>query len=182
MNKFLLYAIFIIKFLFGLGLIIWTVMVTMSSDVGEDVDNAFLSTYHKVDHQFNDMVISNARFENKYDIKFIFNDNIIDTLIVKDVFLSQRVIKKRKDNKNLLKLGKNDLQYRVSRKDGKKISNVKLNILVTMTTNHIYDKKLNFDNRALESFEIAKQGYWNITGIIEIGDDKGYFFIKTNAE
>lgn len=182
MNKFLLYSIFIIKFLFGLGLIIWTVMVTMSSDVGEDVDNAFLSTYHKVDRQFNDMVISNAKFENKYDIKFYFNDNIIDKLIIKDVFLSQRVIKKRTKNKNLLKLGKNSLKYIVTRKDGQNISNIKLNMLVTMTTNHTYDKTLDFDNTMLESFDIAKQGYWNITGIIEIGEDKGYFFIKTNAQ
>jgi len=182
MNKFLLYSLFIIKFLFGLGLIIWTIMMTMSSDVGEDVDNAFLSTYHNVDRQFNDMVISNAKFENKYDIKFSFNDKIVSGLIVKDVFLSQRVIKKRTNNKNLLKLGKNNLKYVVTSKDGQNISNVKLNMLVTMTTNHIYDKTLNFDNKTLESFEIAKQGYWNITGIIEIGEDKGYFFIKTNAK
>ena len=53
-------------------------------------------------------------------------------------------------------------------------------MLVTMTTNHIFDKKLTFKHNT-ETFEIKKKGYWNITGTIEVDNHKGYFFIKTNA-
>ncbi len=63
MNKTLLYSIFILKFLFGLGLIAWTITITMSSDVGQDEDTSFLSSYHDVDRGFNDMIFSNNDFE-----------------------------------------------------------------------------------------------------------------------
>ena len=62
-----------------------------------------------------------------------------------------------------------------------KIDNAKVDILVTMPTNHLYDKKLEYKNTTEEIFEIAKKGYWNITGTIEVANNKGYFFIKTNA-
>ncbi len=44
MPKWLIYSLFIIKFLLGLGLIYWTIYVTLQSNVGEDDDHAFLST------------------------------------------------------------------------------------------------------------------------------------------
>ena len=181
MSKPLLYGIFIVKFLFGLALIGWTLMVVMSSDVGLDDDNAFLSTYHHVDRNFNGMVNSNIKFENKYNLKFYLNNEVIDGLTVKDVFLSQRVIKNRKNRKNILKIGNNHFSYTLTTKDKKEVDDVKMDMLITMTTNHIYDKRLDFKKKT-EIFNIDKQGYWNITGSIEIGDDKGYFFIKTNAK
>ena len=181
MSKPLLYGIFIVKFLFGLALIWWTIAMTLSSDVGEDEDNAFLSTYHNVDDNFNNMVNSNLNFENKYDLKFYFNDTVIEGLKIKDVFLGQRTIKARSLRKDILNVGENKFRYEIVSKDGTKLENIKLTMLVTMTTNHLYDKNLKFENKDLETFKIAKKGYWNITGTIEVGNDKGYFFIKTNA-
>jgi hypothetical protein len=181
MSKPLLYGIFIVKFLFSLALIIWTVMLTLSSDVGEDVDNAFLSTYHNVDDNFNQMIADNHNFSNLYNITFYFNNTIINNLTIKDAFLSQRAVKKRDIKKNILKVGSNTFKYEIIKKDGTKIKNVKLNMLVTMTTNHLFDKKLIFENNT-ETFNIEKKGYWNITGIIEVDNHKGYFFIKTNAK
>ena len=155
--------------------------MTLSSDVGEDNDNAFLSTYHNVDDNFNQMAVDNFNFNNIYDIKFYLNDTVINKLTTKDVFLSQRVIKERKIRKSILKVGSNTFRYEIIKKDGTKIQNVKLNMLVTMTTNHTFDKNLDFKNN-IENFNITKKGYWNITGTIEVGKDKGYFFIKTNAK
>ncbi len=180
MSKPLLYGIFIIKFLFGLGLIIWTVMMTLSSDVGQDDDNAFLSTYHKVDDNFNQMTVDNTNFGNKYNVKLVLNDEVIYGLDMQDVFLAQRAIKLRKNRKNILKVGKNNFKYEVQTKDGIEIKNAKLTMLVTMTTSHKYDKKLEFKSDT-EIFQLSKEGYWNITGTIEVADNKGYFFIKTNA-
>ncbi|MCK5110692.1 MAG: hypothetical protein KAQ94_04150 [Arcobacteraceae bacterium] len=180
MSKPLLYGIFIIKFVFGLALIVWTVMMTLSSDVGEDDDNAFLSTYHEVDDNFNQMSIDNANFRNKYNIKLELNDEIIYGLDMQDVFLAQRAIKDRTNKKDILKVGKNNFKYAIQTKDGTEVKNAKLAMLVTMATNHTYDKNLEFKTDT-ETFKLAKKGYWNITGTIEIGEDKGYFFIKTNA-
>ncbi len=182
MSKPLLYAIFILKFLFGLGLIAWTITMTLSSDVGEDEDNAFLSSYHNVDDNFNKMVNDNYNFEDKYNLKLFFNNEIIEELTIKDVFLSQRVIKERKIRKNILKIGNNTFKYSITTKDGKEVKNAKINMLVTMTTNHIHDKKLDFKDKNIETFDLKIKSYWNITGTIEIGDDKGSFFIKTNSK
>ena len=182
MSQPLLYSIFIIKFLFGLALIWWTIAMTLSSDVGQDEDNAFLSTYHNVDDNFNDMVVKNFKFEENYNLKFYFNDETIDGLSIKDVFLGQRAIKQRKIRKDILNIGENTFKYELTSKSGKKLENVKLNMLVTMTTNHNFDKKLNFNKDDIEKFNIKKKGHWNITGTIEINGDKGYFFIKTNAK
>ncbi len=181
MNKFTLYTIFILKFLLGLGLIVWTIMMTLSSDVGQDDDNAFLSTYHNIDDDFNDMITSNFNFDNKYNLVFDLNKKTMDGLTLKDVFLGQRVIKKRIIRKDILNIGNNIFKYKLTTKDGKEVKDSKLDMVVTMTTNHIFDKKLEFKNKNTETFKIDKKGYWNITGTIEVGTDKGYFFIKTNA-
>ncbi len=181
MSKPLLYGIFVIKFVFGLGLIWWTIAMTLSSDVGEDEDNAFLSTYHDVNDNFNTMIIDNAKFEAKYKVVFYFNNDKIDGLTIKDVYLGQRAIKSRKERGDILNVGKNNFKYEITTLDGKKVENVKLNMLVTMTTNHKYDKKLEFKNNNSENFEIVKKGYWNITGTVGVDSNKGYFFIKTNA-
>ena len=181
MSRPLLYGIFIVKFLFGLALIWWTIWMTLQSDVGQDDDNAFLSTYHNVDDNFNSMIISNDNFEEKYNLKFYLNDEVIDGLTVKDVFLAQRAINERKTRKDILKVGTNNFKYELTSKDGTNPKDVKANILVTMATNHLYDKKLEYKNKTTETFELKRKGYWNITGTIEVGNDKGYFFIKTNA-
>ncbi len=55
-------------------------------------------------------------------------------------------------------------------------------MLVTMTTNHTYDKNLEFKNEQKEIFNVHIQSYWNITGTIEVDKHKGFYFIKTNSK
>ncbi|RLA72185.1 MAG: hypothetical protein DRG78_24180 [Epsilonproteobacteria bacterium] len=181
MSKPLLYTIFILKFFLGLGLIIWTVMMTLTAGVGEDDDNAFLTTYHDVDDNYNSMITSNYKFDDKYKLVFNINNEELDGITLKDAFLGQRSIKARKVRKNMLNVGNNVFSYNLVTKDGKVIAGAKLNILITRTTNHTYDKALDFKSGKSETFKILKKGYWNITGTIEVNEDKGYFFIKTNA-
>jgi hypothetical protein len=181
MNKWLLYFIFIIKFLFGLGLIVWTVYQTSQSDTGSDDDNAFLSQYHEIDANYNQLVLANIKINNDYKITFKLNDTIIDGISHEDVFLSQRVISKRTNRKNILKVGTNNFGVEVLDQDGKKVNNVQIEMLITMATNHKYDKKLDFKNKNNISFELPNAGYWNITGFVKISNDEGRFFIKTNA-
>ncbi len=182
MNKWLLYSIFTLKFLLGLGFIIWTVYMTLQSTVGEDDDNAFLSTYHNVDDNYNDIVNANDSLNSKYDIEFIFNDTIINGISHKDVFLAQRAISQRKTRKDILKIGTNSFTVNVKDKTTGKKVDANIEMLVTMATNHDYDKSLKFKNGSKAEFELNKIGFWNITGSINIDEEKGSFFIKTNAK
>lgn len=181
MPKWLLYGLFILKFILGLGLIYWTIYMTMQSDVGQDDDNAFLSTYHDVDRDFNKIIIANNNFSSLYNIKFKFNNEEIFGLTYDDVYLSQRAIQNRKSRKNILKVGKNSFTINVQDKNGDTIKNKKIDILVTKSTNHLEDVKLTFNSEDTKEFEIKSIGYWNITGTIDVDGIKGTFYIKTNA-
>ena len=48
LSKGVIYTLFVLKFISGLALIVWTVYMTFQAKVGQDDDNAFLSTYHKL--------------------------------------------------------------------------------------------------------------------------------------
>ena len=182
MPKWLIYSLFLLKFVLGLGLIYWTIYMTMQSDVGADDDNAFLSTYHNVDRDFNQIITNNNLFESKYNLKFEINNETIIGLSYNDIYLSQRVIAERKIRKNILKVGDNIFTVKVQDKNGNEIKNKNINVLVTKTTNHLEDVKLEFSNDDIKKFKIKSKGYWNITGTVEVDGIKGTFYIKTNAK
>jgi hypothetical protein len=182
MPKWLLYGLFILKFLLGLVLIYWTIYMTMQSDVGKDSDNAFLSTYQNVDANYNNMIKENLDFSKNYNIKFVLNNNEIIGLSLEDIYLSQRIIKDRKIRKDMLKVGENSLTVLVQDKDGNSIENKIVDILITKNNTHQFDVNLNYKNKNKKQFNIDSIGYWNITGIIKIDGKKGSFYIKTNAK
>jgi hypothetical protein len=182
MPKWLVYGLFIGKFLLSIALIYWTVYMTLQSDVGQDDDNAFLSNYHSIDDNYNKIVEQNTEFTSKYNVKFIFNKEEILGLTHQDVYLSQRVIQKRKIRKNIIIVGSNTFQVLIQDKNGNTIKNNNIDILVTKNTTHKEDVKLKFTNEDTKSFDIESMGYWNITGTVEVNGSKGYFYIKTNAK
>jgi len=181
MSKWLIYSLFILKFLLGLYLIYWTVYMTLQSDVGTDNDNAFLSNYHAVDDNYNQMTIDNAKFASKYNIKFDLNGHEIVGLSYEDIFLPQRSVQERKTRKNILKVGENNFNVLVQDKAGNMVKDAKIKMLVTRATNHTQDVHLDFLEGNKQKFTIQSKGYWNITGTVEVGDDIGRFYIKTNA-
>jgi hypothetical protein len=179
----LLYLTFILIFVFSLGMIVWTVVQTSKSNVGKDNDEAFLSTYQDVDRNYNKMVIANQALNEKYDIKFTFNDTIIDGLSHEDIFLAQRAVELRKIRKDILVPGLNNFKVSIKERSSQKtITNADINMVVTMATTHEYDKELEFKNNMSDSFELINRGFWNITGSLEIDGVKGHFFIKTNSK
>ena len=182
MPKWLVYTLFIAKFGLSLLLIWWTVYMTLQSDVGSDDDNAFLSTYKDMDDNYNKIVEQNNEFNTKYNVKFVFNKEIIYGLTQSDVYLSQRVIQDRKIRKDIINVGENKFSVFVQDKEGNKIKNTTINILVTKNTTHAEDVKLHFVNEDTKTFQIGSKGYWNITGSVEVNGSKGYFYIKTNGK
>jgi len=182
MRKEVVYALFILKFVLGIYLIYWTIATTLSSDVGQDADNAFLNTYHNVDDNFNNMIALNQKFIQKYNIKFDFNGTEIIGLTVDDVFLAQRAIQQRNIRKDMIHVGKNSFTVLVQDKQGNEITAKNIKILVTKNTTHAEDVNLEFKNEDTKEFDIGSIGYWNITGTIGVDGDKGFFYIKTNAK
>jgi len=182
MRKEYVYALFTLKFVASISLIYWTVATVLESDVGKDADDAFLTTYHKVDKNYNNMIISNQIFSNKYNIKFIFNNQAIQGISLKDIYLGQRSIQKRKKRKNMLKVGENKITILVEDKKGDVISNKIVDMMITKNNTHTQDVKLKYQNKDTKSFIIQSQGYWNIDGTVEVQGDKGFFYIKTNAK
>ncbi|BFU77562.1 hypothetical protein ALC152_07770 [Arcobacter sp. 15-2] len=181
MPKWLVYTLFILKFMLSIALIFWTVYMTLQSDVGKDDDNAFLSNQHDVDDNYNKIMEQNNEFNSKYNVKFVFNDEEIIGLSHSDIYLSQRVIKERKIRKNMLHIGKNSVKVYIQDKNANEIKESKVDILVTKNTTHAEDVTLNLTNERSKEFEIQSFGYWNITGTVEVNGSKGSFYIKTNA-
>jgi hypothetical protein len=181
MPKWLVYTLFVLKFALSLALIFWTVYMTQQSDVGKDEDNAFLKTHKVMDDDYNKIVEQNSLFSSKYNVKFIFNDTEIIGLTHQDVYLSQRNIKERSLRKNMLNVGENKVSIYIQDKNGVEVKNSHINILVTKNTTHTEDVTLEFNNETSKNFVLKSLGYWNITGSLEVDDDKGYFYLKTNA-
>lgn len=106
---------------------------------------------------------------------------MIDGLDIDDIYLSQRVIKERKERKNLLKVGNNTIEVYIYDKNGNEIAQKNVQMMVTKSTTHQFDVKLNYINESKKDLTVATVGYWNLTGIVEVEGQKGYFYIKTNA-
>jgi len=181
MPKWLVYTLFILKFVLSLSLIIWTVYMTLQSDVGQDDDNAFLSTQKVMDDNYNAIVEQNNEFSSKYNVKFVFNDTEIIGLTHQDIYLSQRNIKERTLRKNMLNVGENTVSVYIQDKNGNTVEKNTIEILVTKNTTHLEDVILNFKDETTKKFMIQSLGYWNITGTLDVNGSRGYFYLKTNA-
>ncbi|WP_419763818.1 MAG: hypothetical protein ACNI28_08430 [Arcobacter sp.] len=174
--------LFIGIFSFTFAMIVWTIVSAVNTPVHED--KSFLSSYHNVDGDYNDIVFSNEKFSKKYNIKTKINEKVFDGLLISDVFLSQRVIGDKSSHKDIFKKGSNRITFEISDKNGLKIDNVDINFKVTRSTNSYSDIDIsNVENKTNTFvFDLEKEGNWNITGTIEISDgEKGYFYIKSNA-
>ncbi len=183
MSKKTLYTIFIAKFLFSISLITWTIMMTLGAGVGKDNDNTFMSYYHDVDENFNQIIVNNDRFSEKYIIEIRINDFILSELSYQDIYLSQRVIKERKDRRNILSTQDNSILVTVKDKNSKKIiENIDVKILFTMPSTHEFNQEIVMKHsNETKKVVLNKKAYWNIMGSIKIGKEIGQFYIKTNA-
>ena len=97
MQKYKLWLLFFFAiFSFTFAMIIWT--ITKATQAPVHKDEAFLSSYHDVDKNYNDMMLSNQKFLQKYDVKISFNGKEIP-LSMEDVYFSQRVMENRTNHK-----------------------------------------------------------------------------------
>ena len=182
MTKTTTYAIFIAKFIFSLGLIFWTIKMTMSANVGADDDNTFFSTYHVIDDNFNEIAKENKLFNSKYKVVLNINGKQYNGLSFDDIFLSQRIIKKRDDRRNILNVNENTISIVITdKKTDKIIKTYQTNVIFTTTVDHKDDLNIKLKD-GINNFNISKKSYWNIMGKVEVNNNIGHFYIKTNSK
>lgn len=175
--------LFIGIFTFTLGMIIWTIYSSTQAPVNQD--ESFLNTYQNVDENFNDIAMANENFLNNYDFVLKVNKQEFG-LTYSDIFYSQRVIESRSPHKDILNVGDNQVQIIIKNRATKEvISDAQIALRVTRATNNKSDINLESFEQNQDSyqsnFELTMKGNWNITGVVSIGDNKGYIFLKTNA-
>jgi len=173
-------------FIFGItfAMIIWTVKSAVNTPVYED--RSFMTSYQDVDENYNQMLISNAKFNAKYSCNVKINSKIV-AMELSDLLYGQRSLKKMSKNQKLLTLGKNKISLKIlDKKTAKVITNAKIEFQITRAIEDMLDVDLNkfkFTNGIYFTFaNITKNGYWNIIGRVTIGDDTGYIYIKTSTQ
>lgn len=176
---------FIGIFSFTFGMIVWTIYSATQVPVHED--EAFLKSYHDLDRDFNEIVISNEKFLKKYDFDIKINERNFD-LVISDIFLSQRVLEEKSKHKNIFINGNNKISIKIKDKNSNNfIKNSVISFRISRPTNHnstmdfmnkdfkIVDEKYDLD------VKLPLKGNWNITATFKIENDIGYLYIKSNA-
>jgi hypothetical protein len=182
MSKKTVYTLFIAKFVFSLAMIFWTIKMTLGAGVGTDDDTTFMSYYQNVDDNYNNLIVANHNFEEKFKVEVSVNDFRLNRLDIDDIYLSQRVIKDRKTRKNLLNIGENSISIKVyDRATNKQIRDYNTEIVFTMPSTHKYNQEFTIKNNDTSTITLEQKTFWNIMGKINIQNYSGQFFIKTNA-
>lgn len=175
---------FIGIFSFVFSMIIWTIV--KSTSVPTIDDKSFMKKYQDVDEQFNSMMESNQNFLSKYNFEMFINDKKFN-LTTQDIQYSQRVIEKNAINKNLLKVGENNLKIVVTDKLTHEKQDVKIDLVVTKTMTNDSDISLNNENFIntnnifSSNLDIKEANNWIITGSFGVKETLGYIYIKANA-
>lgn len=171
-------------FIFTLSMIIWTVYNAVNTPIYNEMN--FFQKYQDVNKNFNNIVKNNTVFNQKFIIELDINSKKID-FDLKDIILSQRILRKKGRYKNLLDLEKNKINFVIKdRITNINIKNAKIKIIINRINNSL-------DNRLLDNFKIDNNiyssdlnnlsiGYWTIHGSIKIDKYLGYFYIKTSTK
>lgn len=171
-------------FAFTFAMIIWTIKSAVDTPVYDD--RSFMKSYQDVDDNYNKMVISNAKFNTRYETKITINERTIG-MSFSDIQYGQRSLEKKSKNQNILKVGENSIS--ISIKDiqqDKMIADANISLQITRAIEDMYDINLYKFRFVQGSYQadtkINIEGNWNITGYISVGDDIGYLYIKTNTQ
>ncbi|MGA1932176.1 hypothetical protein ACH5BF_05575 [Arcobacter sp. YIC-464] len=175
---------FIGIFSFVFSMIIWTIYSTSQANIDED--KSFMKKYQDVDASYNEIINSNKKFNQLYDLKLVLNDKSFD-LKVDDIMYSQRVLEKISKHKDIMLIGANTLKIFAIDKTTNIKKTIDINLKVTKSSTIDKDIMLNNSNFTNDNnvyvtkFNIDEENNWNITGTFNIDGNAGYIYIKTNA-
>ena len=183
-EKYQLWLLFFFAIFGGtFSMIVWTVKSAVETPVYKD--KSFLSSYHIVDDNFNEIVAKNHRFNMRYDVKIKVNDRTVG-MEFKDAFLGYRSLEKQSINQDMLVVGDNAISIVITNKKSSQIvSDANISFQITRAIEDMYDIDLNTFKYENDSYntkaKIDLAGNWNIIGKIKVLDDTGYLYIKTNT-
>lgn len=175
---------FIGIFSFVFSMIIWTIKSATSVPIIED--KSFMKKYQDVDENYNDMMNSNNLFLSKYNFELVLNDKTFP-LSTEDIRYSQKVMEKKSQHKNSLKVGQNSVKITVLDKITNERKDIDIEIVVSKTISADSDmilKNENFESNDKiynTKFELKEVNNWIITGSFKVDGIVGYIYIKTNA-
>ncbi|SFV55389.1 Putative lipoprotein [hydrothermal vent metagenome] len=162
---------------FTFSMIVWTVKSAVNTPVYED--RSFMTSYHDVDDNFNQMIAENQKFNSKYKTKVTINNRIVG-MEVSDIIYGQRSLKKKSKNQEMLVLGDNSISVTIiDKKSNTSIQDANISFQITRAIEDMHDINLNGYS---SSAKIDIKGNWNIIGKIVIGNDTGYLYIKTSTK
>ena len=166
------------------SMIIWTIVSSTKIQIVED--RSFQKKYQEVDAKFNEILLSNKKFNELYELKLNLNSTEFN-LTVEDIMYSQRVLEKKSQHKHSLNVGKNNLSFYVIDKKTQEKKKINISLKVTKSNHNDSDFILenkhfkNENNQYNTEFDITEENNWNITGSFEVDGNVGYIYIKTNA-
>ena len=173
-------------FIFGMtfSMIVWTVKSTVETPVYED--KSFMTSYQDVDENYNKMVMSNKKFNDKYETEVDINGKKVG-MELSDLLYGQRSLKKKSTNQNMLIIGDNKISISIKdKKNNAPIADANVRFQITRAIEDMddinLDKFKHENNIYYTTANIKKVGHWNIIGKITIGNDIGYLYVKTNTK
>jgi hypothetical protein len=176
---------FFVIFGFTFAMIVWTIKSAVNTPVYED--RSFMEKYQDVDDNFNQMVLSNAKFNARYETKVFINKRTVG-MEFSDIQFGQRSLEKHSKNQEMMMLGENSISLSiVDREKNTPVTDANVSFQVTRPIKN--DNDINLDNfiyhdgkYTTQPIELDLKGYWNIIGKVTIGDDVGYLYIKTGIQ
>ncbi len=144
-------------------------------------DNSFLSDYHYIDHNYNEIVHERDEFNKKFDLSLMLNNYgekvevINPTTGVKTFFPYG------------FKAGENSFSFSIFNKNKEAVNNAKVKILLTRFETNNYDKPLEIASvengtYKIKPFSIEKVGRWKIILSVEIDKYKNIYEYKVFAQ
>ena len=176
---------FFVIFFYTFGMIIWTIKSAVDTPVYED--RSFMEKYQDVDDNYNNMFISNVKFNARYETKVVINNRTVG-MDFSDMQFGQRSLEKHSKNQNMLTLGDNSLSLEIiDKKSNAPVPNATISFQITRPIKNDSNIDLNdfaySDGKYTTSvIKLDLKGYWNIIGKVIVGEDTGYLYIKTGIK
>ena len=136
----------------------WTIRETTLANITQS--NSYMSNYHKVDDNMNDIIIAKINFDKKYNLK-----------------LSQNGIGKKAPF----------MEYKITDKQNNPVKKVQMELLLSRPSDDVKDiiiKKVMSSNDGVYRFKdlnITKPGRWDVILKVSIGKDYRYLNLKTDT-
>jgi hypothetical protein len=146
-----------LSFVLIIALIVGTIIV--ASDNAVEPSDLYMSDYHHVDENINELIRKKIAFDQKYEIRYL-NEGI--------------------KNENMV------LAYQINNRDGSSVNDAVLKVKVTRPNTHAFNLELK-DPQIVEGrytfapINLPKEGRWNLMAYVKVGENERYYNLKADT-